>query len=52
MNLGQSGDFAYLRELIEDAHLASEEVRHGEATKLGYTAEYFVIRLSRVKREK
>jgi release factor glutamine methyltransferase len=46
MNFGTSGDFAYLRELIERSGLVAEESRYGEATKLGYTAEYYVIRLS------
>jgi release factor glutamine methyltransferase len=49
MNFGTSGDIEYLRELVENAQLASEETRYGEATKLGYTAEYFVIRLWQLK---
>ena len=47
MNFGTSGDLEYLRELIERSGLVAEQSRYGEATKLGYTAEYFVIRLSR-----
>lgn len=46
MNFGTSGDLAYLHELIERSGMMAEESRYGEATKLGYTAEYFVIRLS------
>jgi release factor glutamine methyltransferase len=46
MNFGSSGDIGYLRELIANAELASEDTRYGEATKIGYAAEYFVIKLS------
>jgi hypothetical protein len=45
MNFGTSGDLAYLRELIDRSGLDSEETRYGEATKIGYTAQYYVIRL-------
>jgi release factor glutamine methyltransferase len=45
MNFGTSGDFAYLRELIERSGLASELTNYGETTQYGYTAKYFVIRL-------
>ena len=47
MNFGTSGDFEYLHELIDRSGLVSEETRYGEVMKLGYTAEYFVIRLSK-----
>ena len=47
MNFGTSGDLEYLRELIRRSGLVSEQTRYGEATRLGYTAEYFVFRLSR-----
>jgi release factor glutamine methyltransferase len=50
MNFGTSGDLEYLRELIERSGLASEEKRYGEATKVGYTAQYYVIRLSKPPR--
>jgi release factor glutamine methyltransferase len=46
MNFGTSGDFDYLCELIERSGLVADLTRYGEATKLGYTAEYYVIRLS------
>src|SRR3954447_25925870 len=45
MNFGTSGDLDYLRELIGRSGLVAEETRYGETTKLGYTAEYYVIRL-------
>jgi release factor glutamine methyltransferase len=47
MNFGTSGDFDYLRELIEQSGLVAEVAPYSEATKVGYTAKYFVIRLSR-----
>jgi hypothetical protein len=47
MNFSTSGDFDCLHELIERSGLVAEQSRYGEATKFGYTAEYFVIRLSR-----
>jgi release factor glutamine methyltransferase len=47
MNFGTSGDFEYLRQLIGASGLLGEPSRYGEATKLGYTAEYYVIRLSK-----
>jgi release factor glutamine methyltransferase len=47
MNFGTSGDFDYLRELIQRSGLVAEQTRYGEATKFGYTAEYYVIRLSK-----
>lgn len=47
MNFGSSGDIAYLRELIERSGLVSEETRYGEATKIGYTADYYWFRLSK-----
>jgi hypothetical protein len=47
MNAGTSGDLDYLHELIERSGLVAEETRYGEVTKLSYTAEYFVIRLSK-----
>jgi release factor glutamine methyltransferase len=50
MNFGTSGDIDYLRELIAQSGLVSEETRYGEATKFGYTAQYFVIRLSKPSR--
>jgi release factor glutamine methyltransferase len=46
MNFGTSGDFEYLQELIDRSGLLADLTRYGEATKLGYTAEYYVIRLS------
>jgi release factor glutamine methyltransferase len=49
MNFGTSGDLDYLRELIEPTGLDATETRYGERTKLGYTAEYYVIRLSKGK---
>jgi release factor glutamine methyltransferase len=45
MNFGTSGDLDYLLELIERSGLVSERTRYGEATKFGYTAEYYVFRL-------
>jgi hypothetical protein len=45
MNFGTSGDLDYLRELIHQSELVSEETPYGETTKFGYTAEYYVIRL-------
>jgi hypothetical protein len=45
MNFGTAGDLDYLRELIGRSGLVAEEMRYGETTKLGYTAEYYVIRL-------
>ena len=47
MNFGSSGDIAYLRELIERSGLMHEETPYGEATKLGYTAQYSWFRLSK-----
>jgi release factor glutamine methyltransferase len=47
MNFGTSGDFDYLQELIENSGLAVGMTRYGEATKFGFTAEYYVIRLSK-----
>jgi release factor glutamine methyltransferase len=47
LNFGTSGDIDYLRELIELSGLVSEETRYGEATKVGYVAQYYVIRLSK-----
>jgi release factor glutamine methyltransferase len=47
MNFGTSGDLTYLRELIEASGLASEETPYGEATKIGYTAQYYWFRLSK-----
>jgi release factor glutamine methyltransferase len=47
MNFGSSGDLEYLRELIERSGLVADETRYGEATMVGFTAEYFVIRLSK-----
>jgi release factor glutamine methyltransferase len=47
MNFGTSGDLEYLRELIERSGLVADQTRYGEATKFGYTAEYYVIRLSK-----
>ena len=47
MNFGTSGDLAYLHELIERSGMKSEESGYGKATKLGFTAEYYVIRLFR-----
>jgi release factor glutamine methyltransferase len=47
MNFGTSGDLDYLLELIERSGLASERTRYGEATKFGYTAQYYVFRLFR-----
>lgn len=46
LNFATSGDLEYLRELIEHSGLAAEITRYGEATKLGFTAEYYVIKLS------
>lgn len=45
MNFGTSGDYEYLRELIDHSGLAADVSRYGEATKLGFTAHYYVIRL-------
>jgi len=47
MNFGTSGDFEYLQELINRSGLTAALTRYGEATKFGFTAEYYVIRLSR-----
>jgi release factor glutamine methyltransferase len=47
MNFGTSGDFEYLRELIDHSGLSVHITRYGEATKFGFTAEYYVIRLSK-----
>lgn len=47
MNFGTSGDLEYLRELIEQSGLLAHETRYAEATMFGYTAEYYVIRLSK-----
>lgn len=47
MNFGTSGDLDYLRELIERSGLVADQTRYGEATRFGYTAEYYVIRLSK-----
>ncbi len=47
MNFGTSGDFEYLRELIDHSGLSADITRYGEATKFGFTAEYYVIRLSK-----
>jgi len=47
MNFGTSGDLEYLLELIARTGLASEQMRYGEATKFGYTAEYHVFTLSK-----
>jgi release factor glutamine methyltransferase len=46
MNFGTSGDLDYLRELISRSGLASEETHYGEASKSGFTAQYYVIRMS------
>jgi release factor glutamine methyltransferase len=50
MNFGTSGDLDYLRELIEQTGLDATETRYREATKLGFTAEYYVIKLSKTGR--
>jgi len=47
MNFGTSGDFEYFRELIDQSGLSADMTRYGEATKFGFTAEYYVIRLSK-----
>jgi len=47
MNFGTSGDLDYFHELIDRSGLVAEQTRYGEATKLDYTAEYFIIRLSK-----
>ena len=47
MNFGTSGDIDYLRELIAQSGLESNETRYGEAKKFGFSAQYFVIRLSK-----
>jgi len=47
MNFGTSGDFDYLQELIENSGLTVAMTRYGEATKFGFTAEYYVIRLTK-----
>ena len=47
MNFGTSGDFDYLQKLIENSGLTASMTRYGEARKLGFTAEYYVIRLSK-----
>lgn len=47
INFGTSGDFKYLRELIDHSGLTTEVTKYGEATKFGFTAEYYVIRLSK-----
>jgi len=46
MNFGTSGDFQYLQQLINGSGLAAALTRYGEATRFGFTAEYYVIRLS------
>jgi hypothetical protein len=47
MNFGTSGDFDYLRELIERSRLVVDMTRYGQATKLGFTAEYYIVTLSK-----
>jgi hypothetical protein len=47
MNFGTSGDLDFLRELIERSGLVADETLYGESTKFGFTAEYYVIRLSK-----
>jgi len=46
MNSGTSGYFQYLQQLINGSGLAAALTRYGEATRFGFTAEYYVIRLS------
>ena len=47
MNFGTSADLDYLLELIEQSGLVADLTRYGEATKFGFTAEYFIVTLSK-----
>jgi release factor glutamine methyltransferase len=47
MNFGTSGDFDYLRELIDSSRLNASFTRYGEATKVGITAEYYIVELTK-----
>lgn len=46
LNFGTSGDIDYLYSLIDRAGFNKEVTPYGEATKVGLTANYFIIRLT------